>query len=172
MTSQSSEQLTNEHPTFRLGEWAVFGLIRGEPSRENHGWGDREARVHQAIPVQPRAVSSANWKGYTEIFRLTRAGQLVLERFDFADYERPPQLANETLTGDFYLVIKSTFKGPRLYIPFRDGTIVLDRAEWLHEAYVGNSPVATELRRGCHPEFPGTARLWYEHDWPPDTQRS
>jgi hypothetical protein len=172
MTSQSSEQLTNEHPSFRLGDWAVFGLIRGEPSRENHGWGDREARVYRAVPVEPEAMSSGNWKGYTEIYRLTADGHLVLVRFDFADGERPPQLANEPLVGALYLVVKSTFNGPRMYIPFRDGTIVLERAEWLHEAYVGNSPVQTELRRGCHPDFPGAARLWYQLDWAPDTTRT
>lgn len=171
MTSQSSEQLTIEHPTFRLGDWLVFGVIRGEPTKDNHGWGDREARVYQAVPIDPQAVSSGNWKGYTEIYRLTHGGQLVLERFDFAESRRPPQLANETVVGDFYLVLKSGFNGPRLYVPFRDGAIVLERAQWLHEAYVGNSPIATELRRGCHPEFPGAARLWYQHDWPPDTER-
>ena len=35
MTSQSSEQLTIEHPTFRLGDWSVYGVIRGEPTKEN-----------------------------------------------------------------------------------------------------------------------------------------
>jgi len=171
MTSQSSEQLTIEHPTFRLGDWSVYGVIRGEPTKENHGWGDRETPVYNAVPVDPQMVSTGNWKGYTAFCRLTHAGQLILERFDFAETGRPPQLANETVGGAFYLVIKSSFNGPRVYVPFRDGAIVLERAQWLHEAYVGDSPIATELRRGCHPEFPGAARLWYQHDFPPDTER-
>ena len=96
MTAQSSESVLIEHPTFRLGEWAVYAVIRGEPAAENHGWGDRGARVYAAVPVDPQMVTTANWNGYTAVYRLTAEGRLVLERFDFSSCDRPPQLANET----------------------------------------------------------------------------
>jgi hypothetical protein len=172
MTAQSSDGFTNEHPSLALGAWSVFHVMRGEPSSENHGWGERGVSVHRVVPVAPQVVTTANWKGCTALYRLTRSGQLVLDRFDFDDSSRASQLVNETLEGDFYVVLKSNFSGPRAYVPFRQGTIVLDQAEWIHEAYVGNSPNATELRPGRHPDFPHAARLWYQLDWPPDTERS
>ena len=75
---------------------------------------------------------------------------------------RPTRIVNEALEGNFYVVLKALFNGPRLYVPFRNGVLVLDRSAWLHEAYTGPSPVSTELRPGCDPSYPENPRLWYE----------
>jgi hypothetical protein len=170
MTSQTSEDLRIDHPDFDPGDWALFGIIRGEPAKENYGWGSRED-VYQADPGQPPTTMTANWKGYTEEWRITEEGRLVLVAFDYDDRAWKRREVNETITGDFYLVLKSDFEGPRIYVPFRDGVIVLDRARWLHEAYYGASPVDTELRPGCHPDFPKTARLWYQLGLPDGAKR-
>ena len=166
MTSQSSETLENEHPDFRPGVWELFAVIRGEPTKDNHGWGDRAAdgslvRVSRADPGNAEAESSSNWKGYAEAYRLGRDGRLTLLRFDYDAPSRPPRIVNETLEGDFYVVLKALFNGPRLYVPFRNGVLVLDRGHWLHEAYTGPSPVSTELRAGCDPSYPENPKLWY-----------
>ena len=39
----------------------------------------------------------------------------------------------EVLTGDFWLVMKTGFDAPRLYVRFRDGQIVCDRVQWLYD---------------------------------------
>jgi hypothetical protein len=39
----------------------------------------------------------------------------------------------ETLEGDFWLVTRETAFGPRTYIPFRDGKIVVDKTAWVFE---------------------------------------
>jgi len=163
VTTQSSERLESEYPFLDLGVWRVFGVIRGEPCRENHGWGEQGPAYH-ATPGEARWVTTANWKGYTEIWRLTCDGRLELVAFEYDDPARSERHrdVNETLEGDFYLVLKSVFQGPRLYLPFRNGVLVVDRRTWKHEAYFDNSPVAMELRSGVHPDFPDAARLWYE----------
>ena len=161
MTTQTSEDLRIDLPGFDPGDWRLFGVIRGEPSEDNHGWGSREP-LHQADPGSPETQSTANWKGYTEEWRLTDQGRLVLVAFTYDDPAWPRREVNETISGDFFLVLKSGFEGPRVYVPFRDGILVRDHADWLHEAYIGPSPIETELRPGCHPDFPRVARLWYQ----------
>ena len=170
MTTQKSEVLINEYPGLALGAWFVHGVIRGEPAAENHGWGDR-SQVYAADPGSPAVVTTGNWKGFTAVYRLTRAGQLVLHRFDYDDATIPSQDVDELLIGNLYVVLKSHPMGPRLYLPFRDGTVVLDPSAWLHEVYTGPSPVETELRQGCSPEFPGRSLLWHEIEFAPDTDR-
>ncbi len=166
MTTQSWEILDNEHPSFHPGAWRLVALIRGAPTKDNHGWGDRAAdgslaRVSRAEPGKAEVESSANWKGYTEAYRLGRDGRLTLLRFDYDKTERPSMIVNETLEGDFYVVLKALFDGPRLYVPVRNGVLVLDKSAWLHEAYTGPSPVSTELRSGCDPSYPENPKLWY-----------
>lgn len=167
MTSQSSEKLENEHPSFDMGVWSVFATIRGEPAKENHGWGSRlpsgeRMKVYASEPGEAEVVTTGNWSGFHEVYRLAADGSLTLVRFEYDARDVPPRVVDERLTGDFYLVMKAAFEGPRLYVPFRAGLLVTERDAWLHEDYIGNSPIATELRRGVHPAFPGRPRLWYE----------
>lgn len=164
MTTQVSEDFRSEYPFLDFGVWRVFGVIRGEPSEENYGWGDRERPVYAAVPGPAETMTTGNWKGFVERWLLSEAGRLILVGFEYDDFEREDRIrdVHETLEGDFYLVLKSEFEGPRLYIPFRDGVLVTDRARWKHEDYVGPSPIAAELRAGPHPQFPRPARLWYE----------
>jgi len=163
MTEQSCEDLKNEHPELDLGKWRVYGVIRGVPNDENHGWGTRE-RAYRTDPGEVEMVRTSNWKGYHEAWKLRADGRLVLDRIEFDEYGREPLVANEVVEGDLFLVLKSTFESPRVYIPFESGVIVLDRSRWLHEAYVAPSPSnrTTEIRPGAHPDFPNAARLWYE----------
>lgn len=160
MTAQVSDQLALEHPGLTLGEWRLYAVISGHPDKSNHGWG--EGRPYKSDPGQAPWRTTANWKGYIIHFRLKADGRLVLDYFRYDTPGTPPRVCGEILEGDFYLVLKSTFQGPRLYIPFQNGLINLDQKAWLHENYIGNSPIATELRAGCHPDFPSRAHLWYE----------
>ncbi len=43
---------------------------------------------------------------------------------------RPPDIVNEKLTGNFWLVFRKYYEGGNIYVPFIDGKIVLDRNEW------------------------------------------
>ena len=60
----------------------------------------------------------------------------MLERYSyrhgFVGWRRPKRV-NETLTGDFFMVMKPRFYGLRTYVPFRDGVIVEDADQWVRE---------------------------------------
>ena len=45
----------------------------------------------------------------------------------------PRDPVGETLEGDFWLVTREKAFGPRTYIPFRDGKIVVDKTAWVFE---------------------------------------
>ena len=132
MTVQFSERLESDHPRVDFGGLRLCGIIRG-PVHLNHGWGN--PYYHFAEPESRRPICSANWKGYTEEYRLTKEGTLVLERYSYrGSFDNlPPTPANETLRGNFFMVMKPDFRGLRTYVPFRDGVIVEDANEWVRE---------------------------------------
>jgi hypothetical protein len=153
VTEQLPHTLTVDDPAIDFGTWSLYGVIRGVPTRENSGWGDGTA--YAADPGSPPAGATCNWAGFVPAFRITRDDALVLERFEYWSPDWPDKQVNETLDGDFYLVLLARFFGPRLYVPFRGGRIVLDRAAWLHETDEG---AKSEYRAGCHPDFPAMPR--------------
>lgn len=165
MTDQVSEELQNDCPLLDLVGWHLYGVIRGEPCEENHGWGDRES-VYRADPGPVKTVTTANWKGFRERWRLTREGRLVLVGFEYDDLDCPPRRHNvgEVIDGTFYIVLKSQFEGPRMYVPFRDGFLVEDQGDWKHE-HIDAGFVRRDLRSGPHPHFPvrplGRMAAWW-----------
>lgn len=160
MTAQSPEHFTCAHPALELGDWALHGLIRGEPAGENHGWGTGE-RVARFTPRHAPYRTSSNWKGYHEHYHLQEDGRLALLTITY-DEDRSTLRVDEVLGGDFDAVLKSAFFGPRLYVPFRGGVLVSDRTAWKHERYEGRSPREKKLYPGCHPDFPDAAKLSHE----------
>jgi hypothetical protein len=74
------------------------------------------------------------WRRYIAKYRLNQDGSLELVSYEYPISGPPgPDPAGETLEGDFWLVLKETFFGPRTYIPFRAGKIVVDKAAWVFE---------------------------------------
>jgi len=135
MTAQFPEELENDHPRVDFGGLRLYGVIRG-PVHLNHGRGNPYG--HTAKPKKPRRrpMCTANWKGYTEEYRLTEEGRLVLKRYSYRHNiigRWWPKRVNETLHGDFFMVMKPKFFGLRTYVPFRDGVIVEDMTEWVRE---------------------------------------
>ncbi len=43
---------------------------------------------------------------------------------------RPPDIVNEKLTGNFWLIFRKSFEGSNIYVPFINGKVVPDRNEW------------------------------------------
>src|SRR5262249_51342093 len=76
MTDQSSDRLENQHSNLNLGAWLVFGVVRGTPSKQNHGWGEG-GRVYRTEPGEATLVTTGNWRGFHESWRLRRDGRLV-----------------------------------------------------------------------------------------------
>ena len=172
MTAQIPHKLESMLSDFSIGVWELYGVIRGQPRDSPGGWGTfdptigRPVRVYTSDPATPDLPrTSCNWDGHIEVYRLDRDGMLVLVRFEYPFLDVDLRWVNERLTGDFQLVLKASFENVRQYVPFRDSTFVLDRSAWLHEASIGDSPLAREIRAGAHPDFPTRAPpLWYERD--------
>jgi hypothetical protein len=134
MTIQFSDRLSNECEEVDLWDFGLYGVRVGDITT-NHGWG--EPYPLQALPTdEKRKVMTCNWRGYICAYRLRFDGELILERFEYPAILPEviePDLVEEKLTGDFWLVMKEQFSGLRTYIPFKDGHIVTDKSQWIVE---------------------------------------
>jgi len=133
MTAQAPDQIENHAANVDFGELALYGIIRGDVTT-NHGWGDRYTFETNPTFPDDNKTCSALWRGYIAEFTLAANGTITLDayRFPFAP-NKPRQTVNEQLNGDFWLVMKSTFEGNRVYIPFRSGVVNSSQAEWVVE---------------------------------------
>jgi hypothetical protein len=135
MTAQTPDILINELETLNIEELDCYGVIAGNP-RENHGWGDKYEFKHKPNPPESM-IFSANWKGYTPTYRITKKGSLELISYSYVKNGIEEIDPPEELEGDFWLMFKESFFAPRLYIPFKDGKIILEKNKWLQ--YKGDS---------------------------------
>ena len=133
MTNQRSDKLVNECSSVALGDLKPYAVAAGD-IRTNHGWGNRYAFKTAASPSQNADRVTSLWRGYVSVYRLCSEGRLVLEKFEYPfEKNRKPDVVNELLEGDFFLVMKSQFRGPRTYIPFKMGVVISDKDKWVVE---------------------------------------
>jgi hypothetical protein len=133
VTVQLSDRLGNDHPRVKLDGLRLYGVIRGD-ILARFGWGEP---YPFAVPPAPPGAGRCSllWRGYIATFRLHPDGVLELVGYDYmmspGEWRAHP--VGERLAGDFWLVFKRNFFGPRTYVPFRAGLIVEDEAEWVGE---------------------------------------
>ena len=132
MTAQAPEQLINEHPSVDFGSMNLYGVIRGNVSA-NHGWGTPYEFLHAPRPLKRARANSALWRGFVASFRLTSKGNLILCGYAYSDADQEEESFEELLHGEFWMVMKHNFFGPRTYIPFHEGRIVESVADWIRE---------------------------------------
>lgn len=143
MTAQAPEKLTNEHARVDLGSMNLYRVIRGDVS-QNHGWGIPYEFEHLSSPPKDARRGSFLWRGYIANFRLTAKGCLILCGYSYPVAEsKKEERFEEVLHGNFWMVMKHNFFGPRTYIPIYDGRIVESEADWIREpprSKLGGSP--------------------------------
>jgi hypothetical protein len=137
MTAQEPERLLNELPGFDVRGLELFGVVRGD-IETNHGWGDRIIFQTRPRDPEPRYTCSSLWRGNIATYRLGPNGRLTLISYEYPYHYDLPESdrideVQEQLTGDYWLVFKERFFGPRVYVPARDGRVVTDRNEWRFE---------------------------------------
>lgn len=144
MTAQVPDRLMNKHPRVKLRGMHLYGVVRGD-IRTNSGWGQRYEFTKPPTPTKDVPRCSALWRGYTATFRLDSEGELELVsyRYPRSLTKTETEPVNEKLSGDFWLVLKHNFFGPRTYVPFKDGKIVEDESEWVVE-----EPRSRRMSRG------------------------
>ena len=137
MTNQLSDALLNECPEIAFGGLFLYGVVTGDITK-NHGWG--ENYEFKSKPNLAKGIlCTALWRGYVSYYKLLDDGTLMLEYFGYPLSEnQEPDIANEQLEGDFWLVMKERFRGERTYVPFRSGRIVSDKNEWIDEKSLKN----------------------------------
>ena len=136
MTAQAPDHLVVECPYVALDGLDLYGVIRGDPRKSDHGWGDGDAVATK--PTHPPNVSicSALWRGCIAYFVLQEDGRLRLSRYEhlLKNDQWHKQEVDEMLVGDFWLVMKKEFFGTRTYVPFQAGVVVEDQGQWFNEA--------------------------------------
>lgn len=145
MSQQVAEQLLNNHPNVELGELKMFGLVRDLPT-ESDPW--NECLDWFEYPTPPRDFAedsgqdgasllhySCLCRGYIGHHSLNADGTLTLIKFEYPTFDAIPSQYDEhyiTISGDFWLVLKEySMSRETLFIPFLDGEIVLDEADWV-----------------------------------------
>ena len=141
MTIQAPDDLVNDHPRVNLDGLALYRVIQGDISA-NYGWGSPYPFSTPPSPPNTERCS-ALWRGYVATFRLHEQGSLELVSYCYQG-GRTTQV-HERLVGDFWLVMKRKFFGPRTYIPFQDGVIVEDQLAWVVEV-----PLEDRIRTDPH----------------------
>lgn len=137
MTAQLPDHLESLHRGCDLTGLHLHGVCCGDPTT-NHGWGEPYVFARPPRPPAEAGRCSALWRGYVASFRLYPDGRLALVRYTYPAFDEdgapdPFEALHEELTGDFWLVMKEQFHGPRTYVPFVRGRVVTDRRRWLHE---------------------------------------
>lgn len=131
MTDQISDKLCIGYRVLPLEGWRLYGVITGDIT-QNHGWGQPYPFRNQPSPV-PFPPCTALWRGSIASYELAPDGRLWLTGYEYPFTNLPTQRISEALKGDFWLVLKEKFLGPRMYLPFRSSTIVADSDKWIYE---------------------------------------
>jgi hypothetical protein len=133
MTDQVPDALFAEHPSIDFGSLQLYHIIQGDP-RLDHGWGDGLFPLPVATAPYFNGPTCLH-RGYVATFVLKADGRLELRSFCRPVPGQAPRDEDVRihLEGDFWLVMKPTFRGMRTYVPFKDGRIVTDRTQWLEE---------------------------------------
>jgi hypothetical protein len=134
MTAQVSDRLVNNHPRVKLRGLHLYGVVRGDIDA-NRGWGERYTFVKPPQPPTDVSRCSALWRGFTSTFQIDSGGELELVSYHYprSSGKATTEPIHEKLVGDFWLVLKHSFFGPRTYVPFKDGRIVEDETAWVIE---------------------------------------
>jgi hypothetical protein len=145
MTAQVPDRLLNKHPRVKLRGLHLYGVVRGDIRGANSDWWQLYDFAKPPTPPKEVPRCSALWRGYTATFRLDSEGELELlsYRYPRTMMRAVTEPVNEKLSGDFWLVLKHNFFGPRTFVPFKDGKIVEDEFEWVVE-----EPRSRRMSRG------------------------
>lgn len=148
MTAQTPDRLVNARPDLDLAGYHLFGVITEDPT-SRHG---RPYPFKSQATPDARMASTAVARGYISLFRLNSAGRLILKGFAYLPHKgRAPDMLDEELEGDFWLVFRQSFFGDSLHLSFRNGIVVSDRSQWRHVPAPGNIVKALVARqeRAC-----------------------
>jgi hypothetical protein len=130
LTAQIPEKLVNNAENIDFGEFHIHSICVSKPADFNNWKGypfKNKGNMDKFV------ASSACWRGYVSVYELAPSGELTLIRFEypFGREKREHDKVNELLVGNFWLELRESFFGSKMFIPFKDGKIVDDESEWI-----------------------------------------
>lgn len=133
MTAQIPEQLINKHGEIDFYGNTLYSICVGDPT---------SLLERQVYPFKHKGdldkcqVFSACWRGYVSVYELKQSGEIYLVKFEypFGSESSESDEVNERLEGDFWLDLRTEFFGSRLFVPFENGQIVIDKDKWIIKA--------------------------------------
>lgn len=131
MTNQIPDELINEFSEIDFGNLNLDRIVTGNVTTN-------ALATQYPFKTQPKPEPSGFleiWshlrRGYVAHFGLKANGELLLEYYEFPQYiNAKPQVVNEILEGDFWLVMRESFN--YVYVPFRSGKVVSEKSEWVY----------------------------------------
>lgn len=148
MTSQIPDKLHNDSGAVDLNGLRLYGVLVDAPERRHRWRGEAYESAAKATPDR-KYTCTALWRGHVSVYRLTVDGTITLEAFEYPFHRgRDPDPVGECLRGDFWLMLSRSFADYKVYVPFRDGRIVVDRAQWRFETDDGEFASGSEFPPG------------------------
>ncbi|MES2788940.1 MAG: hypothetical protein V4719_04905 [Planctomycetota bacterium] len=130
MTAQIPDRLNLEYEGINLGNLALFGIATGDVRARS--WKGERYHITNPPIVPPHEACSMLWRGYVATYCLRVDGRLELTRYDYPlPGPKSGTVLSEFLTGDFWLIMKSEFKGPTVFVPFLNGHLISDETAWV-----------------------------------------
>lgn len=130
MTDQISDKLINECPDVDFDGLSLRALIRSQPESA-----EQELVRFERKPKKVKSLCSALWRGYVASYLLAAEGTLKLVQYAYPFCEKTEtESFEETVGGDFWLVMKAGRKGETVFVPFRSGHVVSDETSWIKKA--------------------------------------
>jgi hypothetical protein len=150
MTAQCPDQLINHYPPVDFAELSLYriynGDIAGDLSNETYP-------LQNSSDKTKHGRFSACWKGFTRTYELAADGRLSLTGFEYPFTDNKGDTTSELLAGDFWLELRDEFFGPRTHVPFVDGIIIHDKAQWVVEDHTPRPAPPVGFLRRCNPLY-------------------
>src|SRR6266481_4057749 len=129
MTTQSPEKLINECAAVDFGNLKIYGVLTGDVTDTQ-----KHTRYEFTSKGNPKkfTMCTALWRGYVSTYRITRDGELVLERIEYPFTKNAePDSVCEKAVGDFWLDMREGFLKRKIYVPFVLGKLLTNRDKWV-----------------------------------------
>lgn len=129
MTAQQPDILLNDYNAIDFEDLGLFGVLTSHPRQ---GAVERYRLRTRPLPPGGAITTTALWRGYRTLYRLTDRGRLVHEGYQYETSSGyAVQQAGEDLTGNFWLQMRQRYFGQNIYIPFPNGLLKKDRDQWI-----------------------------------------
>ncbi len=133
MTAQFSDTLINECEDIDFSDLHLYSVLIGDVKNNKNV---APYSFSQKANKEKINIFTACWNGYTSKYKISNSKELVLMGFEYPallpEHIEPDEVY-EIAMGDFWLNMKSDFFADSIYIPFKNGKLVINKNEWINK---------------------------------------